>query len=62
MPFTIRPYYRFPVHRAVTYHAGPFQDQGIVWNLSCSRWRISGDFPMRPGDVLSLTVNLPHEQ
>jgi hypothetical protein len=24
MPFSIRPYRRFPVHCAVTYHAGPF--------------------------------------
>ena len=33
MPFTIRPYQRFPVHCAVTYHAGTFQGQGTVWNL-----------------------------
>jgi len=26
MPFTLRPYRRFPVHCAVTYNAGPFGD------------------------------------
>jgi hypothetical protein len=27
MPFTLRPYRRFPVQCAVTYHAGPFEDK-----------------------------------
>jgi hypothetical protein len=62
MPFSIRPYQRFPVHCAVTHNAGPFQGQGTVWNLSCTGWRLSGDLPMRPGEPLSLTVTLPNEQ
>ena len=62
MPFSIRPHRRFPVHCAVTYNAGPLQGQGIVWNLSCTGWRLSGDLPMRPGEILSLTVTLPNEQ
>jgi PilZ domain len=61
MPFSIRPYRRFPVHCAVTYNAGSFQGQGTVWNLSCSGWRLSGDLPMRPGETLSLTVTLPNQ-
>ncbi len=44
MPFSIRPFRRFPVHCSVTYHVGPFQGQGTVWNLSCSIWRIAGNF------------------
>ena len=36
MPFTIRPYRRFPVQGAVTHNAGPFQGPGTVWNLSCT--------------------------
>jgi hypothetical protein len=28
MPFSIRPFRRFPVHCAITYNAGPFQGQG----------------------------------
>ena len=62
MPFTLRPYRRFPVCCPVTYHAGPFQGQGTIWNLSCSGWRLSGDLPMRLGEILSLTVTLPNEQ
>lgn len=62
MPFILRPFRRFPVQCAVTYHAGPFQGRGTVWNLSCTGWRLSGDLPMRPGETLSLTVMLPNEQ
>jgi hypothetical protein len=62
MPFSIRPYRRFPVQCAVTYNAGPFQGQGTVWNLSCTGWRLSGDLPMRPGETVSLSVTLPNEQ
>jgi hypothetical protein len=62
MPFSIRPYRRFPVHCAVTYNAGPFQGQGTVWNLSCSGWRLSGNLPMRPGETISLTVILSNMQ
>src|ERR1044072_5022190 len=62
MPFSIRSFRRFPVQCSVTYNAGPFQGQGTVWNLSCTGWRLSGDLPMRPGELLSLTVTLPNEQ
>jgi len=46
----------------VPHNAGPFQGQGIVWNLSCTGWRLSGDLLMRPGEILSLTITLPDEQ
>ena len=35
MPFSIRPFRRFPVQCPVSYNAGPFKGQGTVWNLSC---------------------------
>lgn len=41
MPFSVRPYRRFPVQCSVTYNAGLFQGQGTVWNLSCTGWRLS---------------------
>jgi len=62
MPFSIRPYRRFPLQCSVTYHAGPFQGQGTIWNLSCFGWRLSGNLPMRVGESCSLTVNLPSQQ
>ena len=61
MPFTTRPYRRSPVQCSVTYHAGPFQGQGTVWNLSLNRWKLSGDVPLRVGETCSLTVNLPNK-
>ena len=62
MPFSIRPFRRFPVQCSVTYNAGRFQGQGTVWNLSCTGWRLSGDLPMQSGETLSLRVTLPNEQ
>jgi hypothetical protein len=62
MPFMIHPYRRVPVQCSVTYNPGPFQRQGTVWNLSCTGWRLSGDWPMRSDTALSLTVTLPNEQ
>lgn len=62
MPFSVRLFRRFPIQCAVTYNVGPFQEQGTLWNLSCTGWRLSGDLPMRPRERLSLTVTLSNEQ
>jgi hypothetical protein len=62
MPFSLRPFRRFPVQCSVRNHAGPFQGQGTVWSLSSTGWRLSGDLPMEPGETLSLTAILPNEQ
>ena len=48
MPFSIRPFHRFPVQCSVTYNAGPFQDK--------ARSRIS---PMPAGDY---PVICPYDQ
>jgi PilZ domain-containing protein len=62
MAFTIRPDRRFPVQCFVKYHIGSFTGSGTVWNVSLSGWRLSGNVPMRPGEILSLNVTLPNEQ
>ena len=62
MPFSIRPFRRFPLQRPVTYNTGPFHGQSAMWNLSCSGWQLFGDLPMRPWESRSLTVTLPSEQ
>ena len=62
MPFSIRPFRRFPVCCPVTYHCGQFEGHGTVWNLSLTGWRFSGDLPLRMGEVCSFTVNLPTHQ
>ncbi len=56
MPFSIRPFRRFPVQCSVTYHAGPYQGQGTVWNLSCTGLRLSGDLPMRPRSAQAVVI------
>jgi hypothetical protein len=62
MPFSIRAFRRFPVQCSVLYNSGPFQGQGSVSNLSGTGGRLSGDLPMGPGEILSLTVTIPNEQ
>ena len=62
MPFIIRPYRRFPVHCPVSYNAGPFQGQGTVWNISVNGWKLSGDVPLRVGQMCPLTVTLPNQE
>src|SRR5215475_11695776 len=61
MPFTIRPYRRFPVYCPVTYQTGLFEGHSTVWNLSLTGWRFSGNLPLRIGEVCSLTVNLSND-
>ena len=62
MPFLIRPFQRFPICCPVTYQCGQFEGHGTVWNLSLTGWRLSGNLPLRIGEVCSLTVNLPTRQ
>lgn len=58
MAFVVRPYRRFPIVCPVTYEHGWREGEGIVWNLSPTGWRLSGDLPLERGDVCSLRVTL----
>ena len=62
MPFLIRPSRRFPVCCPVTYQCGLFEGHGTVWNVSLTGWRVSGNLPLRVGEVCSRTVNLPTQE
>ena len=62
MPFSIRSFRRFPICCPVTYQCGLFEGHGNVWNCSRTGWRISGNLPLRLGEVCSLTVTLPPYQ
>ena len=62
MPFTIRPYRRFPVHCPVSYNSGTSQGLGTVWNFSVNGWKLSGDVPLRVGQTCPLTVTLPNQE
>ena len=61
MPFSIRPFRRFPVECPVSYNAGSLQGQGTVWNFSVNGWKLSGDVPLEVGQMCSLTVTLPDQ-
>ena len=62
MPFSIRPFRRFPVCCPVTYQCGLSEGQGTVWNFSVNGWKLSGDVPLQVGQMYSLTVNLPNQE
>jgi len=59
MPFVIRPYCRLPVNIPVTYENWFREGEGVVWNLSPTGWRVSGNLPLEVGTVCSLSVMLP---
>lgn len=62
MPFTIRPYRRFPLYCPVIYYAGLSEGQGTVWNISLHGWRLSGNLPLRVGQSFPMTIMLPNER
>jgi PilZ domain len=62
MPFSIRPFRRFPVCCPVTYHAGLHEGQGTIWNVSLNGWRLSGDLPLRIGQSFPMTVTLSNQE
>jgi len=59
MAFILRPYRRFPVVCPVIYEHWFKEGEGILWNLSSTGWRLSGELPLEIGAVCSLSVMLP---
>lgn len=59
MAFVLRPHRRFPVVCPVTYEHWFHEGAGIVWNLSPTGWRLSGNLPLERGTVCSLRMTLP---
>jgi hypothetical protein len=59
MAFALRPYRRFPVVCPVHIEHWFREEEGILWNLSTTGWRLSGDLPLEIGAVCSLSVMLP---
>jgi hypothetical protein len=53
---------------SVRWNAGPFQraperslGQGVLWNLPCTGWPLSGDLLMQSAESFSRIVTLPNE-
>jgi len=59
MAFVLRPDRRFPVAIPATYENWSQEGQGMIWNLSSTGWRLSGDLPLALGDICSLSMTLP---
>lgn len=57
--FVVRPDHRLPVVSAVAYEHGSREGKAVVWNLSSTGWRLSGDLPLTLGAIFSLIVMLP---
>ena len=62
MAFVLRPYRRFPVVIPATYENWSQEGQGMIWNLSSTGWRLSGNLPLAIGDICSLSLTLPTNQ
>ncbi len=57
--FVVRRYSRFPIHTTTMYLGKDFAGQGILRELSRVGCRMLGNFPVTPGEVLSLRISLP---
>lgn len=62
MPFVFRTHQRLPVSCPVTYELGNFQGEGTVANLSVSGIRFFTSILLHPGQVCSMTINLPNQE
>ena len=60
MPFSIRPFCRFPVCCPMTYYAGLFEGEGIVWSLSMNGWQLALSSALPNLIQESLPCNHPH--
>ena len=61
MAFSIRPDRRFPICFPVAYYAGLLKGHGMIWNMSVSGWRLSGDVPLQVGQSCPFTITVPNE-
>src|SRR5574341_1259964 len=57
--FVVRRYSRFPIHTTMMYLGKDFAGQGILRELSRVGSRMLGNYPVMPGEVLSLRISLP---
>lgn len=57
--FVLRTHSRFPVHTPMIYVGKDFAGQGVVRELSRVGCRILGNYPVTPGETLSLRISHP---
>ena len=56
---TVRTYARFPIHTTMMYLGRDLAGQGILREISRVGCRILGNYPVTPGEVLSLRLSSP---
>jgi len=57
--FVVRRYSRFLIHTTTMYLGKDFAGQGILREISRVGCRMFGNYPVTPGEVLSLRISLP---
>ena len=57
--FVFRTYARFPIQTPMLYMGKDFAGQGAIRELSSVGCRILGNYPVTPGDTLSLRISHP---
>jgi PilZ domain-containing protein len=57
--FVVRRYLRFPLHTTTMYLGKDFAGQGILRELSRVGCHMLGNYPVSPGEALSLRISLP---
>ena len=57
--FMVRTYARFPLRTSMLYMGKDFAGQGVIRELSRIGCRILGNYPVTPGETLSLRISHP---
>jgi hypothetical protein len=57
--FAVRTYARFPIRTPMLYMGEDFAGQGVIRELSRVGCRILGNYPVAPGETLSLRISHP---
>lgn len=55
--FVLRTYSRFPIRTSMIYMGQDFAGQGVIRELSRVGCRIIGNYPVTPGEILSLRIS-----
>ena len=57
--FKLRTYARFPIRTSMLYVGKDFAGQGLVRELSRAGCRILGNYPVTPGETMSVRISHP---
>lgn len=58
-PYAIRKKLRAPVHCPFSYFCDGTLAKGMIWDLSETGWRATGEHPVTPGTEMTVYLTLP---